>query len=116
VREEIFLLGIIMVIIGPIIVALSFSSCLGTILSGNVFACVSDIGYVVAGGAFFVAGIITATVGFFVPDRAPLAPAGAWSTPVALATPPGSQIPCKKCGRVYDSGQFFCPSCGQRRT
>jgi len=113
-REEIFLLGIIMAIIGPILVALSFSSCLGTILSGNVFACVSDIGYVVAGGAFFVTGIITATVGFFVPDRTPAA-ATAWGTPVALAASPGTQVTCKKCRRVYDSGQFFCPSCGQGR-
>ncbi len=115
-REEIFLLGIIMVIIGPILVALSFSSCLGTILAGNVFACISDIGYVVAGGAFFVAGIITATVGFFVADRTPAGPTTAWSTPVALAAPPGAQVTCKKCGRTFDSGQFFCPSCGQRRT
>jgi hypothetical protein len=112
-RSEIFLLGIIMVIIGPILVALAASSCLGTILSGNVFACISDFAYVVAGGAFFVAGIITAFVGVFASDPVPSSPT-AWSTPVVLAAAPGTKVTCKKCARVYDSGQFFCPYCGQR--
>lgn len=102
-----------MVIIGPVLVAVSLSSCLGTIISGNVFACLNDVGYVVAGGAFFVAGIITAFVGVFMPDPTPSPPA-TWSTPVVLAAQPGGKIACKKCGRTYDSGQFFCPFCGQR--
>jgi hypothetical protein len=112
-RAEIFLLGIIMVIIGPVLVALSFTSCLGTILSGNVFACINDVGYLVVGGSFFVAGIITATVGVFVPDPVP-----STSTPTrtsaTLAGPSGTDVTCRKCGNTYDSGKFFCPSCGQR--
>ena len=103
-----------MVIIGPILVAVSFSSCLGTIISGNVFACLNDVVYLVAGGAFFVAGIITSFVGVFMPDPAPSTPAS-WSTPVALAAQLGGKITCKRCGRAYDSAQFFCPSCGQRK-
>ncbi len=112
-RSEIFLIGIIMVIIGPILVAFAFSSCLGTILSGHVFACVSDLAYVVIGGAFFVTGIIVAFVGVFAPDpvHSPSFPS---QTPATLAGLPGTQVTCKKCGRLYDSGQFFCPSCGQR--
>jgi hypothetical protein len=114
-RSEIFLIGIILLIVGPIIVAFAFSSCLGTILSGNVFACISDLAYVVTGGAFFVIGIVTAFIGVFAPDPAPPSSTTTWSTPVALAALPGAQVTCKKCGQVFDSGQFFCPSCGQRR-
>lgn len=114
-RSEIFLLGIIMVIIGPILVALAFSSCIGTILSGNVFACVSDIAYVIIGGVFFVAGIITSIVGLVVADPAQT-PAATWTAPTFSTASVGGQIACKKCGRVYESGQFFCPSCGQRRS
>lgn len=112
-RSEIFLLGIIMVIIGPVLVALAFSSCLGTILSGNVFACIGDFPYVVIGGVFFVAGIITALVGLVAPESVASARPN-WSTP-AQSFPAGPQATCRKCGRVYDLGQFFCPACGQPR-
>ena len=112
-RTEIFLIGIILVIVGPILVAFAFSSCLGTILSGNVFACVSDLAYVVIGGAFFVVGIITSLIGIVAPDPVP-SPSPTFSTPAAVAAPPGSGVTCKKCSRVYDSSQFFCPYCGQR--
>lgn len=114
-RSEIFLLGIIMVIIGPILVALAFSSCLGTILSGNVFGCVSDIAYVIIGGVFFVAGIITSIVGLVVADPAQTTPT-TWTAPSFSTPVVGGQVTCKKCGRVYEAGQFFCPSCGQRRS
>ena len=112
-RTEIFLLGIIMVIIGPVLVALAFSSCIGMIFSGNVFACVSDVPYVVIGGVFFVAGIITALVGVFTPDPAPIPPS-AWKSPSSKPPPAGTQLTCKKCGKNLDPGQFFCPSCGTR--
>ncbi len=112
-RSEIFLLGIIFVICGPILTAFAFSSCLGTILSGNVFGCVSDVAYIVIGGVFFVTGIIMALVGVVAPDPVPIQPYGVAAT-AGVAPRPGGQVTCKKCGRVYDSGQFFCPSCGQR--
>ena len=112
-RSEVFFIGIIFVIAGPILTMLGLSSCLGTILSGHLFACVTDLAYVVIGGAFFVVGIITAFVGVFAPDPI-TAPPSVSTTPVTLASLPGKQITCKKCGREYDSGQFFCPSCGQR--
>jgi hypothetical protein len=113
-RTEIFLLGIIMVIIGPIITILAASSCLTTILSGHVFACVTDLAYFVIGGTFFVVGVSTAMIGLIVPDPAP-APAPYASTPTGYPSAPvGPEITCKKCGRTYSSGLFFCPSCGQR--
>ena len=112
-RSEIFLIGIILIIIGPILVAFAFSSCLGTILSGHIFACVSDLAYVVIGGAFFVTGIVTAFIGVFAPDPV-RSPSFMQPTPANLAGIPGARITCKKCGGSYDSGQFFCPSCGQR--
>src|SRR5207245_1496221 len=67
-RPVIFFVGIGMVILGPLVTLSAFSSCLGTILSGNVFACVTDIVYFVLGGIIFVAGVITAIIGVFVPD------------------------------------------------
>ncbi len=112
-RSEIFLLGIIFVICGPILTVFAFSSCLGTILSGNVFACVSDVAYIVIGGVFFVTGIIMALVGVIAPDPVPVQVYGAGATP-GIASKPGEPVTCKKCGRVYNSSQFFCPACGQR--
>jgi len=52
-----------MVMLGPLVTLSAFSSCLGTILSGNIFACVTDIVYFVLGGIIFVAGVITAIIG-----------------------------------------------------
>jgi hypothetical protein len=112
-RSEIFLIGIILIITGPILLALAFSSCLGTILSGHIFACISDLAYLVIGGTFFVTGIVTAFIGVFSPDPV-RSPNFIPPTPATVAGIPGTQITCKKCGRVYDSGQYFCPSCGQR--
>jgi hypothetical protein len=82
-------------------------------LSGNIFACVTDIVYFVLGGIIFVAGVITAIIGVFVPDPAPT------PSPVShvgsAETQSGAQVACKKCGHPYDSSLFFCPSCGQRQ-
>jgi len=109
-RAEVFLLGILMVIIGPIITFISASSCFGMILSGNVFGCVTDVAYVAIGGTFFVVGIITALIGLIMPDLIPYPPTGV-GYPIQ---PQGAVIKCKKCGQNYGSGLFFCPSCGQR--
>ena len=102
-----------MVILGPVVTLSAFSSCLGTILAGNVFACVTDIVYFLLGGIIFGAGVVTAIIGVFVPDPTPTAP---------LSSPAGSvpresvvQVICQKCRHAYDSGLFFCPSCGQRQ-
>jgi hypothetical protein len=102
-----------MVILGPLVTLSAFSSCLGTILSGNVFACVTDIAYFVLGGIIFVAGVITAIIGVFVPDPVRATSSGSFGGPVP--TQSGVQVICKKCGHGYDSGLFFCPSCGQRQ-
>ena len=102
-----------MVILGPLVTLFAFSSCLGTILAGNVFACVNDIVYFVLGGIIFVAGVVTAIIGVFVPDPT-LAPSS--SSPMgSIARPSGVRVICKKCGYSYDSSLFFCPSCGQRQ-
>lgn len=102
-----------MVILGPLVTLSAFSSCLGTILSGNVFACVTDIVYFVLGGVIFVAGIITAIIGIVIPDPTP---APSISPQMGSVTSPtGVQVICKKCGHSYDSSLFFCPSCGQRQ-
>ena len=102
-----------MVILGPLVTLSAFSSCLGTILSGNVFACVTDVVYFVLGGVIFVAGIITAIIGIVVPDPTP---AASISSQMGSATGlTGVQVTCKKCGRSYDSSLFFCSSCGQRQ-
>jgi hypothetical protein len=60
-----------MVILGPLVTLSAVSSCLGTIFSGNVFACVNDLVYFVLGGIIFVAGVTTAIIGVFVPDPIP---------------------------------------------
>lgn len=112
-RPVVFFVGIAMVILGPLLALFGFSSCLGTILSGNVLACVGDIVYFVLGGIIFVAGVITAIIGVFVPD--PLRAASSSSSAGFVAEQPGVQVICKKCGQAYDSSLFFCPSCGHRR-
>ena len=111
-RPVIFFVGIGMVILGPLVTLSAFSSCLGTILSGHVFGCVNDLIYFVLGGVIFVAGVITAIIGVFVPDRASVPPSA--SAGVSLPAQSGVQI-CKNCRHPYDSGLFFCPSCGQRQ-
>lgn len=102
-----------MVILGPLVTLFAFSSCLGTILSGYIFACVTDIVYFFLGGIVFVAGVITAIIGVVLPDPTP-APSS------FSAVGPGggqseAQVVCKKCGRTYDSSLFFCPACGSRQ-
>ena len=112
-RPIVFFVGIGMVILGPLVTLFAFSSCLGTILSGNVFACVTDIVYFVLGGVIFVAGIITAVIGVVIPDPVP---APSVSSPMGSVTgQTGVHVVCKKCGHSYDSGLFFCSSCGQRQ-
>ena len=112
-RPVIFFVGIGMVILGPLVILSAFSSCLGTILSGNISACVTDIVYFVLGGIMFVAGVITAIIGVFVPDPIPAASTGSLGRSIPQQS--GVQVICKKCGHGYDSGLFFCPSCGQRQ-
>ncbi len=112
-RPVIFFIGIGMVILGPLVTLSAISSCLGTILSGHVFACVNDLVYFVLGGIIFVAGVITSIIGVFVPD--PIPAASTSSLGGSIPQQSGVQVICKKCGRGYDSGLFFCPSCGQRQ-
>ena len=102
-----------MVILGPLVTLSAFSSCLGTILSGHVFACVTDIVYFVLGGVIFVAGIITAIIGVVIPDPIPGPPTSPLTG--SVTGPTGVQVICKKCGHSYESSLFFCPSCGQRQ-
>src|SRR5438445_4340993 len=111
-RPVIFFVGIGMIILGPLVTLSAFSSCLGTILSGNVFACVTDIVYFVLGGIIFVAGVITAIIRVFVPDPAPTPSPSSHVGSVAAQS--GVQVICRKCGHPYDSRPFVCPSCGQR--
>ena len=112
-RAEVFFIGIIMIIVGPIITAFALASCLGTILTGHLFACVTDLAYVVIGGTFFVVGIIMSIIGLIIPDR-PSNPAYPTTGPGFAAPSPGTPISCKKCGSSYTSDRLFCPSCGQR--
>ncbi len=109
-RTVIFLVGVVLVVLGPLLTLFAFSSCLETILSGHILACLSDLGFVVFGGLLFLVGVIVAIVGVVAPD--------AYSGVSPHLEPPVSaqpvQVTCKKCGRVYSSGLFFCPSCGQR--
>jgi len=103
-----------MVILGPLVTLSALSSCLGTILSGHVFGCVSDLVYFVLGGIIFVAGVITAIIGVFAPD--PISAASTGPLGGSMPQQSGVQVICKKCGHGYDSGLFFfCPSCGQRQ-
>jgi hypothetical protein len=112
-RPVIFFIGIGMVILGPLVTLSAISSCLGTILSGHVFACVNDLVFFVLGGIIFVAGVITAIIGVFVPDQISAPSTGSLGGSIPQQS--GVQVICKKCGHGYDSGLFFCPSCGQRQ-
>jgi len=98
-----------MVVIGPVLTAAAASSCLLTILSGNVFACANDLPVFIGGGALFVAGIITCLIGVIVsePQPRPRPPSGSVSGEQSV------QVVCKKCGRVNSYGLFACPFCGQ---
>jgi hypothetical protein len=111
-RPVVFFVGIGMVVLGPLVTLFAVSSCLGTILSGNIFACVTDVVYFVLGGIIFVAGVITAIIGVVVADPTP---APSLSSGVAASGKSGVRAVCKKCGRTYDSGLFFCPACGSRQ-
>ena len=104
-----------MVILGPLVTLSAFSSCLGTILSGHVFACVTDIVYFVLGGVIFVAGVITSMIGVFVPDPPPAAGPSVISRVGSVPAQSGIRVVCKKCAHSYDSGLYFCPSCGERQ-
>ncbi len=111
-RPVVFFVGIGMVILGPLVTLFAVSSCLGTILSGNIFACVTDAVYFVLGGIIFVAGVITAIIGVVVADPTP---ASSSLSAVGPSGQSGVQVICKKCGRTYDSSLFFCPACGSRQ-
>src|SRR2546428_55688 len=108
-RSDIFILGIMMVVIGPVLTAAAASSCLLTILSGNVFACANDLPVFIGGGALFAARIITRLGGgmMFEPPPRPRPPPGSTNMPQT------SQVVCKKCGRINSYGLFACPFCGQ---
>src|SRR5207245_3317770 len=108
-RPVIFFVGIGMIILGPLVTLSAFSSCLGTILSGNVFACVTDIVYFVLGGIIFVAGVITAIIGVFVPDPAPTPSRSSRMGSVAAES--GVRVFCKQCGHASVSGLFSCRPC-----
>src|SRR5712691_3779802 len=98
-----------MVILGPVLIAAAASSCLLTILSGNVFACANDLPVFIGGGALFVTGIITCLIGVIIPEAQPRPrlPSG------PTAKPQTGQVACKKCGRINAYGLFACPFCGQ---
>src|SRR2546425_4050732 len=98
-----------MVVIGPVLVAAAASSCLLTILSGNVFACANDLPVFIGGGALFVAGIITCFIGGILPEPQPRPRL----PPRSTNTPQPGQVVCKKSGRVNTLGLFACPFCGQ---
>jgi len=98
-----------MVVIGPVLTAAAASSCLLTILSGDVFACANDLPVFIGGGALFVAGIITCLIGVIMPEPQPRPR----PPPGSANTPRTSQDACKKCGRVNAYGLFACPFCGQ---
>src|SRR6266516_1746186 len=112
-RPVIFFVGIGMVILGPLVTLSAFSSCLGTILSGNVRAWVTDIVYFVLGGRIFVAGVISAIIGVFVPE--PMSTVSSGPTERSIPQQYWVKDICKKCGPGYVSSLFFCPSCGQRQ-
>jgi hypothetical protein len=97
-----------MVVLGPVLTAEAASSCLLTILSGNVFACANDLPVFIGGGALFVAGIITCLVGVIMPE-----PYARPRPPSGQAVAPESGQVCKKCGRANAYGLFACPFCGQ---
>src|SRR5437867_13370924 len=96
-----------MVVLGPVLVAAAASSCLLTILSGNVFACANVLPVFIGGGALFVAGIITCLVGVIVSGRNPR-PRPAWGP---VSAPQTGQVICKKCGCGKIFGLLSCPCC-----
>src|SRR5258708_31703351 len=100
-RPVVFFVGIGMVILGPLVTLTAFSSCLGTILSGNIFACVTDIVYFVLGGIIFAAGVITTIIGVFVPNPTPAPSSSSYAGSVGAQS--GVQVICKKCSHAYDS-------------
>lgn len=97
-----------MVVIGPVLTAAAASSCLLTILSGNVFACANDLPVFIGGGALFVAGIITCLIGVILPEP----PSRPRSPSMPMNNPATGQV-CRKCGRVNTWGLISCPFCGQ---
>src|SRR5215472_4458255 len=97
-----------MVVIGPVLVAAAASSCLLTILGGNVFACAVDLPVLIGGGALFVAGIITCLIGLIMPEPTPRP-----FTPAQGPTTTLAGQACKKCGRINTYGLISCPFCGQ---
>ncbi|HZD12146.1 MAG TPA: hypothetical protein VE177_01330 [Candidatus Binatus sp.] len=107
-RSDTFILGIIMVVLGPVLTAAAASSCLLTILSGNVFACANDLPVFIGGGALFVVGIITCLVGVIMPEPAPSP-----RMPSSHINTAQDGQACKKCGRVNAYGLISCPFCGQ---
>src|SRR5438093_13674449 len=98
-RPVIFFVGIGMVILGPLVTLSAFSSCLGTILSGNVRACVTYIVYFVLGGIIFVAGVITAIIAVFVPDSLRTVSSGPYGG--SVPQPSRGAALRAKCGHVY---------------
>src|SRR5437016_13432126 len=94
-----------MVVLGPVLVAGAASSCLFTILSGNIFACANVLPVFIGGGALFVAGVITCLVGVIVsePNPRPRPPSG------PALSPQTGQVICSKCGRVTTFGRCSCP-------
>ena len=112
-RTLVFLTGIGLAILGPLVTLTALSLCFGIILSGHLLDCVTDFIYVVLGGVLFIVGIITAIIGVAIPDPTPTAPYHL-TGPNLIGPAQTTQITCKKCGQVYGSSNFFCPSCGQR--
>lgn len=110
-RSYIFLAGIVLVALGPLLGLIAASTCLTTILSGHFFGCIGDFVFVLFGGVLFVIGIVVAIIGVIIPDPQKIGP-GQSAPPLSLSAP--VQRKCTKCGRVYDGLLFFCPSCGQR--
>jgi hypothetical protein len=98
-----------MVILGPVLVAAAASSCLLTILSGNIFACAYVLPAFIGGGGLFVTGIITCLVGVIMPEPNPRPT----NLPSPTSTPQPGQVTCKKRGRVNTYGLFSCPFCSQ---
>jgi hypothetical protein len=109
-RSDIFILGVMMVVIGPVLTAAAASSCLLTILNGNVFACANDLPVFIGGGALFITGIITSLIGVIAPEPQPRP-----RNPTDINTPtnPTTGGASKKCGRANTFGLLSCPFCGQ---
>src|SRR5713226_2261509 len=102
-----------MVILGPLVTLSAVSSCLGTIFSGNVFACVNDLVYFVLGGIIFIAGVTTAIIGVFVPD--PITAASSSSFGGSVPKKSGFRVFSKSCGHQKTPSLFFVPHVGRSR-